>query len=439
MPDLVAPRSLAADAERLRTGEQDPIEYLDALVERIGRSEDELHAYVTAYDEPDGGPGRGAALAQLERVRERWPDGSERPPLYGVPVAVKDIFAADGYATTAGSKLPTDAFADHEATVVRRLREAGAVVLGKSVTAEFASFAPGPTRNPHDPEHTPGGSSSGSAAAVASGTAPLALGTQTVGSMTRPAAYCGIVGSTPTFGRIPGDGMIANAPSFDTIGWFAADMASIALAAAYLVDDWHRVEVGRLPVIGMPEGAYLEQASEDARAAYAAAAERLRAHGCELRTATPWPDFEEVRERHRLVNRFEMAHVHRRWFDTYRHLYHPVTVEYVEAGRAIDEETYTAARAARLDFRAAVEARMEADEIDVWLAPAATGAAPAGLETTGDPAMSLPWTHYGGPVLSLPVTTDAAGLPLGVQLVGRRGEDERLIAWGERLAEVVRA
>jgi Asp-tRNA(Asn)/Glu-tRNA(Gln) amidotransferase A subunit family amidase len=166
-------------------------------------------------------------------------------PLQGMPVGVKDIIRVDGLPTRAGSALPPEVFAGPQAPLVDRLRAAGALVAGKTVTAEFAVTAPGPTRNPRNRAHSPGGSSSGSAAAVAAGMVPLAVGSQTVGSVIRPAAYCGVAGFKPTHGRIPVEGVIANAPSFDTVGVFAPDVAGVALAASVLCDGWRQLGPGR--------------------------------------------------------------------------------------------------------------------------------------------------------------------------------------------------
>jgi Asp-tRNA(Asn)/Glu-tRNA(Gln) amidotransferase A subunit family amidase len=219
---------------------------LDVVVDKIDRTHADLHAFV-----PE--PGRAERVRRLVReLEERWPDPEQRPPLYGLPLAVKDVFRSDGLPTRAGSKVPQDELAGPEAAAVTRLRDAGAIVVGKSETTEFAFFAPGPTRNPHHPDHTPGGSSSGSAAAVTAGLVPLALGTQTIGSIGRPAAYCGCLGFKPTYARVPTDGVIANAPTFDTVGLFAADLRLLATAAGVLCDGWRAPADVRRPVLGVP-------------------------------------------------------------------------------------------------------------------------------------------------------------------------------------------
>jgi len=214
-----------------------------------------------------------------EALQVRWPnrtdpsdpsdpsDSKHRPPLFGVPVGVKDIFHVEGFPTGGGSRLPPEALRGPEAACVKTLKEAGALILGKTVSTEFAYFAPGPTRNPWNPEHTPGGSSSGSAAAVGAGLCSLALGTQTIGSILRPAAFCGVVGFKPSYERISRDGVIPLAPSLDHVGFFTPDVAGAERAAAVLCRDWRPAKPGRKPRLGVPEGPYLERASGEGRAA----------------------------------------------------------------------------------------------------------------------------------------------------------------------------
>jgi Asp-tRNA(Asn)/Glu-tRNA(Gln) amidotransferase A subunit family amidase len=218
---------LAPVAEELRAGERDPVEYAESCLDRIDEADGDVRAFLPEED-------------RRERVRSAAGDraeqfgASERPALVGVPVGVKDIFHVGGLATRAGSNVPPEELAGPQADAVSALRSAGALVLGKTVTTEFAYFEPGPTRNPHDLGHTPGGSSSGSAAAVAAGTCPLALGSQTIGSVIRPASFCGVVGVKPTYGRVPMGGVIPVAPSVDHVGFFTQDAAGARLAAGAL-------------------------------------------------------------------------------------------------------------------------------------------------------------------------------------------------------------
>ncbi|TWF77808.1 Asp-tRNA(Asn)/Glu-tRNA(Gln) amidotransferase A subunit family amidase [Pseudonocardia hierapolitana] len=407
------------------------------VVDRIAHSDADLHAFV---DEP----GRADRVrAEVDAMTRRWPDPEHRPPLHGVPLGVKDVFRVDGLPTRAGSAVPAELLDGAEATAVTRLRAAGAVVAGKTVTTEFAYFAPGPTRNPHHPEHTPGGSSSGSAAAVAAGLVPLALGTQTVGSVIRPAAYCGCIGFKPTYGRVPCDGVIANAPTFDTVGLFAADPPLAMAATAALVHGWGPVAPGERPVLGVPAGPYLDQADVGACGAFATQITALRAAGYDVREVAAVDDIAQVNRRQIVVNLVELARGHEAWFDRYADRYRPQTAAAIREGRSIDVATYRAALDGVHALRRTLPQLMADAGIDVWICPSATGPAPRGLDTTGSPAMSVPWTQAGLPALSLPASTvvrDPGGpaLPVGLQCVGRPGADERLLAWAPDIAEAVR-
>jgi Asp-tRNA(Asn)/Glu-tRNA(Gln) amidotransferase A subunit family amidase len=403
---------------------------LDAVCGGIDAREPELQALV-----PE--PGRRERLRrEAAALLARFPRPESRPPLFGVLVGVKDIVSVDGFATRAGSRLPPELFVGPEASCVTALRRAGALVLSKTVTTEFAYFEPGPTRNPHNPAHTPGGSSSGSAAAVAAGYCPLALGTQTIGSVIRPASYCGVVGFKPTFGRIPTDGVVPWSPSADHVGLFAPDVASVARAAAVLCAGWRAVAVAGRPALGVPEGPYLRQAEPEALAVFEEQMRRLAAAGWQVRRVPALRDITPITERHRRMTIAEAASVHAAWFEAYGALYRPRTAAAIREGRDVPPEELAAARAGRLTLRAGLEGLMEAAGIDLWATPAATGPAPRGLDSTGNPAMSVPWTHAGMPALSLPAGT-LGGLPLGLQLTARAGQDEALLAWAAAVADAI--
>src|SRR2546428_11304423 len=257
---LISSAPLAPTAAALRSGQLDLLTYIDEMCNRIDAAEPLIHALL-----PEPGR-RQRLLSEAEVLQKRFPDPASRPPLYGILLGVKDIFHVDGFPTRAGSQLPAELFAGPEAACVTLLRNAGALILGKTISAEFAWIEPGPTHNPRNLDHTPGGSSSGSAAAVAAGFCPLALGTQTIGSVIRPAAFCGIVGFKPSYGRISTDGMVFFSPSLDTVGFFTQGVAGIALVAPFLCKDWKPAVLETLPVLGVPDGPYLEQASTEALA-----------------------------------------------------------------------------------------------------------------------------------------------------------------------------
>src|SRR5205807_5055990 len=280
---LISPAPLAATANALRSDQLDLLTYLDEICNRIDAAEPRIHALL-----PEPGR-RQRLLSEAEALQKRFPDPASRPPLYGILLGVKDIFHVDGFPTRAGSQLPAELFAGPEAACVTLLRNAGALILGKTISAEFAWIEPGPTHNPHNLNHTPGGSSSGSAAAVAAGFCPLALGTQTIGSTIRPAAFCGIVGFKPTYGRISTEGLIKCAESVDTVGFFTQDVAGVALVARVLCKGWQALEnfeTARLPVLAVPDGPYLAQAAPEGLAAFEKQLTLLEDAGYEVRRVT---------------------------------------------------------------------------------------------------------------------------------------------------------
>lgn len=394
---------------------------MTGLIARIEAENSRLRAFV---DEPD----------RLERIRraldelaQRWPVPTDRPPLFSLPVAVKDVFHVAGLPTRAGSRLPAELITGEPGPLITGLLDAGAVVLGKTVTAEFAYLAPGETRNPHRLEHTPGGSSSGSAVAVAAGLAPVALGTQTVGSVIRPAAYCGVLGFKPTFGRIGTEGVIANAPTFDTVGFLAADPDVLLRVAAATLPGWQPAGPPAPPALAVPRGAYLGQAEPAALAAFERQLARLREAGYRIHDLDVLGDIDKINERNFLINAYELARSHEAWFDDHAALYQRHTAAAISHGRQVDRRDYEAALRDRAAF-----ADDLADALagaDAYVAPAATGPAPHGLDSTGSPLMNLPWTQARLPVLGLPAGRTDDGLPLGLQFAAAPGSDEDLLGW----------
>ncbi len=403
---------------------------IDRAEANFNADEPQVHAFLT----------EGGRFDRLRRearqLHDRYPQPDRRPPLYEVLVGVKDIFRVDGFPTRAGSRLPQDLFAGEEAVSVTRLRQAGALILGKTVSTEFAYFAPGPTRNPRQLQHTPGGSSSGSAAAVAAGFCPLALGTQTIGSIIRPAAFCGVVGYKPSYDRISRSGVIPLSPSLDHVGLFAANVADVERAAKMLIEDWRdwKLEIARpKPVLGIPAGPYLDRTTEEGRLHFHGVCTRLVENGYLITPTEAMPDFEEICNRHNLIVAAEAARIHANWFARYGDLYHPKTAELIRRGLAVSDEALADALRGRTRLRAELTDLMAAHQVDLWISPATTGPAPLGLDSTGDPVMNLPWTHSGMPAISLPCGTNETGLPLGLQVVGGWYRDEQLLAWADGL------
>ncbi|MEP6664900.1 MAG: amidase [Nocardioidaceae bacterium] len=435
---LIRPRSLQADVDSLRRGEVGLHEYVDELCDRIEQVDPQIRAYV---DEPDR---RARLRAEADALTKRWPQPAQRPSLFGAAVAVKDIMRVDGLPTRAGSEVPPELLNGDQAVIVSRLRAAGALVVGKTVTAEFAGSAPGRTLNPHDLSRSPGGSSSGSAAAVAAGLCTLSLGTQTIGSVIRPAAFCGIAGCKPTYGRITVEGVIAHSPSFDTLGIFAADVESMSVAAGVVWDDWTAVTAETSETadsgstssatLGVPSGRFLDQVDADALRSFDDDCARLRAAGHQVVEVDVLPGLEEVIRNNLVINRYEFARTHADWFDRHRSGYRDKTARSIEDGRAIAPAEYHASLRHLASFRLRLDELLESLGVSALVTPAATGAAPVGIETTGNPAMALPWTYAGLPAASLPAGQAKNGMPLGIQLVGRRGEDEALVALAAQVA-----
>ena len=430
---LKAEAPLVELTEALRS-ERLPLErYVDDTCRRVERLEPRIRALLPER-------GRGQRLhGELKTLRERFPDPDRRPPLFGLLVGIKDIIRTDGFATRAGSMLSEELFAGPEAACVRSLREAGALVLGKTVTTEFAHLDPGPTANPNDPSRTPGGSSSGSAAAVAAGYAPLALGTQTVGSVIRPAAFCGVVGFKPSYDRVPTDGVLPFSRSVDCVGLFAQNVACAERAAAVLCPSWRSGDAAPdLPSLGVPVGPYLEHAEPVARRVFEEQLERLERAGCRLCLVPALRDIEEVATRHlRLITK-EFEQVHAAWFAEHGALYRPSSAMALDRARELPADVIEEGRMSSLRLRRELESLMRDREIDLWASPAAPGPAPSGLDSTGDAAMNLPWTHARLPALTLPGARAADGLPLGLQLAARMGQDERLLAWARKLEPLLR-
>jgi Asp-tRNA(Asn)/Glu-tRNA(Gln) amidotransferase A subunit family amidase len=348
---------------------------------------------------------------------------------------VKDLFDTTDLPTAYGSPV----YAHHrpvaDAASVTLCREAGAVVLGKTVTTEFAYFTPGPTVNPHNALHTPGGSSSGSAAAVADHLVPLALGTQTAGSIIRPAAYCGVVGYKPSLGRVVGAGVKSLSPTLDVIGSFGRGVEDAALLGAVLTGDPRLRELnnhGTLRIGLFPSPSW-PQADADTRQAWDTATQAL-ARNSDACQDVPMPqDFGELIQLQKDVMTFEMARSLS--FERLRHreALSPALLALLDAGMAIGGAQHAANLQRTADWRLRIDALFERH--DVLLTPSTTGAAPEGLAATGDPLFCRSWSLLGLPAVHLPLIRNARGLPVGLQLVGRMGEDHKLLAAARRIHE----
>ena len=426
--------SLIETAAALHTGELDLLNYINQLCDLIDMAEPRIQALLPEADR------RARLLSEAQALQVRFPEPANSPPLYGIPVGIKDIFRVNGFPTRAGSQLPVELFTGPESDCVCALRSAGALILGKTVTTEFAYFEPGPTRNPRNLDYSPGGSSSGSAAAVAAEFCPLAIGTQTIGSTIRPAAFCGVVGFKSSYGRIPMTGGILCSETFDHVGIFTSDAASMQLAASQLCQNWCKVEIqipGDLPTLGVPDGPYLEQASAEGLAAFEHQLVLLKKAGYTVRHVQALEEIDTINRQHSRLVFAEMAQVHSEWFTHYESLYRPRTASAIREGREVSTEELSILRDSPAKLRVELEALMAQAGIDVWVCPSAPGPAPMGVTSTGSPLMNLPWTHAGMPVISLPAGYASNGLPLGLQCVGAYMADESLLEWIVPLAKIV--
>jgi len=442
------PRTITAAAELIRRGDLTPAELLEQCLARIDRYEPRVKAWVVVD--------RDGAREQAERLTAELKAGTNRGPLHGIPVGVKDIIDVFDLPTGCGSKLWANSVARQDATCVSRLRQAGAVILGKTVTTPFAFLDPPPTRNPWNLERTPGGSSSGSAAAVACGMCLGALGTQTGGSLTRPASFCGVCSLKPTHGRVSVSGVLPFATTLDHVGVMANCVRDLAIlfeavagtdgrsglaqavpAAVREVD--RRLSPDnreRPPHFTRLHGLFDERAEPAMRAAIDRLDGDLRtlaATETRIVQAVPPAGFAELHRHHRLVMAVEAAHYHGARLARHPEDYPPRIRQLVEEGLAASAVDYRAARYERdILYGQMSDPAMWSG---YYLAPAATGPAPD-VSTTGDPSFNAPWSYTGLPTVSFPVARTPDGMPLAVQLVGRNEHERWLLAaaaWVERV------
>jgi aspartyl-tRNA(Asn)/glutamyl-tRNA(Gln) amidotransferase subunit A len=425
--------TIAAAAEQIRTHQLSPVELVRSCLRRIDQLESRLHAWVTVD--------RDGALATARRCEEEIQRGQYCGPLHGIPIGIKDIFYTTGLKTTAGSPIYADFVPGYDAGAVHRLKEAGAIILGKVQTTEFAALAPSPTHNPWNLEHTPGGSSSGSAAAVAVAMCPGALGSQTYGSTIRPAAYCGCVGFKPTYGRISASGVFALAWSLDHVGLFARTVSDIALllqglagddpqdpaCEAVPVPDYSQaLRDPKSPRLGLVRDLFLEKADEETRKHTEAMAERFAHAGAQIVEVHLPQSFAGEIDAHFALLQAETAVTHRDSYAQHKNRYSPQMQDLIEKGQQVSTAQYVTIRRHQQRFRHDMNALCRT--VDALLTPSTPAPAPRGLSSTGDPSFNGPASFSGIPSLGLPSGLSASGLPFAIQLMSAAFTEERLLA-----------
>jgi Asp-tRNA(Asn)/Glu-tRNA(Gln) amidotransferase A subunit family amidase len=423
----------------IASGDLSALDLTEACLARIAERDPEIGAW--QYLDAEGAR-RQASAADVQR-RSNRPCG----PLHGLPVGIKDIIDVAGLPCENGTALDAGRRPKRDAHVVTRLRAAGAIIMGKTVTTELAYFHPGKTKNPHDPSRTPGGSSSGSVAAVAAGMVPLAVGSQTAGSVIRPASYCGVVGYKPSFGLIGRSGVLLLASPLDTLGVFARTIEDVALigdvVAGYDPNDADSVlgappqllDFARAKPPAPPMVAFVKQpAWEDAEPGTKEAFMELAAELGDRCHEVPLPKtFERAAAAHQVLMRVGFAHNLLKYYERGKDTLSPTLRAAIEEGQEFKAVAYLTA----LDFRDGISHVIEEimRNYSVIVTPAAPGEAPKGLDATGSPAFNVIWTMLGVPAITLPLMQGPDGMPLGVQLVGQHGHDGKLLRTASWLAQ----
>jgi aspartyl-tRNA(Asn)/glutamyl-tRNA(Gln) amidotransferase subunit A len=433
------PRTITEAAGFIRRGELTPVELLDQCLARVDRYEPKVRAWVHLD--------RAGAREQAERLTAELKAGQNRGPLHGIPIGIKDIIDVFDLPTGCGSKLWANSYARRDATCVARLRQAGAVILGKTVTTAFAYMDPPVTRNPWNLDRTPGGSSSGSAVAVACGMCLGALGTQTGGSVTRPASFCGVYSLKPTHGRISVDGVLPFAPSLDHVGVMANCVRDLAILFQTVAgpsgdpDDWlgpadyeptpdcvsgttREWGAPKLPIVRLG-GLFEDRADPALLAAYAIGLKKLEDECDTFERAVPPPGFADLHASHRLVMAVEAARYHAERMSRHPDDYPPRIAELIEFGLAGRGIRYQQAFWFRDELRRQVSRSLGRGS--VMVTPAIPHFAPQ-PDTTGDPVFNSPWSYTGLPTVSIPAGWSADSLPFSLQFVGVPGREADLLA-----------
>jgi Asp-tRNA(Asn)/Glu-tRNA(Gln) amidotransferase A subunit family amidase len=422
-------RSFREVVDLMRAGQLSARQYASALIERLKAVEPRIHAFAL-FDE--------RRVLESADAADRAPQGTNRP-LTGIPVAIKDIINTAGVPTQMGSPIFANWVPDKSAKIVRDIEAQGGYVFGKAHTSEFAFRTPAATRNPWNLAHTPGGSSGGSAAAVAARLAPLAVGTQTNGSVIRPAAYCGVVGFKPTYYLLSCDGVFQMSPTLDQIGIMARSVDDVASFLGILTRE--RVESGQAKPERLADIRLLalkspvwEKAEQQQKESFSADVERLRKSGAHIEWQELDEQFNDAHRSQRTIVLYEAANKAYRFSDAERQKLSDGLRAFLVEGAAVPQARYEEALATRSELQKVFEDYVA--NFDAVVTPAVPGPAPKGLQSTGDPTFSTIWTLLGVPAMTIPTGLTSDGLPLAIQIVAGVGNDHELLGVASLSEEV---
>ena len=431
-------------AKQIKSRDLSPVELVESLLSQYDSLEPSLNAWVYLD--------REALLADAQQKQEELEKGVNVGPLHGVPIGLKDIYYTAGIPTTACSKVYEGFVPEYDATTVTLLKNAGAIMMGKTVTTEFACMDPSPTKNPWNPAHTPGGSSSGSAVAVATRMCPAALGSQTVGSVLRPASYNGVVGFKPTFGRVSRYGVIPVSWSLDHVGWMARSVedAALLMQVMAVADPNEPITVGlpaddfmaglaspSAPRIGLIRRFFYDNSDEETRKHTDGIVDQLSRAGATIEEIPLPNSIDTAMEDQRTIMAVEGAAFHQPMYERQSQDYQPKLREMLRQGLATDGQTYSRALERRQQFTAEMQAL--AGKADVLLTPSTPTPALPDITNTGNTMFQGPWTSCGLPVITIPSGLAASGLPFGIQLASAPFSEPKLLAaarWCENVLGV---
>ena len=443
---MAEPYELTASqiSRQVRAGELSAVDVVESLLARMDVLEPQLQAWVYVD--------RETVLADAQQRQRELESGGETGVLHGVPIGVKDIYYTAGIPTTACSKLYQDFVPTYDAAPLTRLKQAGAIMMGKTVTTEFACLDPSEAKNPWNAAHTPGGSSSGSAVSVAARMCPAALGSQTVGSVLRPASYNGVVGLKPTYGRVSRHGVVPVSWSLDTMGWMSRSVEDAALllqvmagpdpddpiAARFAAGDYlSGLETAAPPRIGLVRSFFMEECDDETRANVTAALGQLAAAGAEVEELTLPESFNTAIEDQLIIMMTEAAAFHKPMYETRAQDYRPLLREMLGRGLQNDAVTYSRALERRLRF--ITDMQVLSQQVDIMVTPSTPTPALADITNTGNTKFQGPWTSCGLPSITIPSGLAASGLPMGLQIIAGPFQEEKLLSaarWCERVLDV---